>query len=76
MLQEEEEEEKGVMMADRRGRVSFGLNYGRIYQEWSDWTMKFYNTHGIILVEDFCQNVEGYAEPSFFKLEKSILLSI
>ena len=34
------QEERGVMMADRRGRVSFGFNYGRSYEEWFDWTIE------------------------------------
>ena len=36
-----EEEARGRMMADHRGRVNFGYNYaGSSYQEWFDWKIK------------------------------------
>ena len=35
------EEETGRMMADSKGRVLFGYNYGHSYQEWFEWTVKF-----------------------------------
>ena len=37
---ENKEEETGRMMADNRGRVHFGYNYGKSYEEWFDWTVK------------------------------------
>ena len=45
---EEGEEERGMMMADRRGRVSFGVNYGTSYGDWFDWTIKIQNRQGIL----------------------------
>ena len=37
------EQAVGRMMADSRGRVSFGYNYGTSYQDWFDWTVTIFN---------------------------------